>query len=215
MFKRIAIWCRKLSAKLGATRWCNESARSYAGIGKILGTYWAAYGGAKKLATSPYLHASVLITVITAPLWSEAGWWDLVLAVMPNVLGFSLGGYAIWLAIGDDRFRSIIAGGSRDGKTTSPFLGVNSAFVHFIVLQVVSILLALLASAYPSETPNVLVALIWGLFFGVFVYALMSALAATLTIFRAATWYEKYLESNQKKEHEKQGDESKDRHTRE
>src|SRR5699024_306750 len=111
---------------------------------------WSAYGGIKALLLSPYFHAAVILTAVTAPTWMHPSWWELPIRVMPSVLGFSLGGYAIWLAIGDRRFRELIAGEGR-GEKTSPFMMVNAAFVHFIILQFLSILYAIVFAGFAPD----------------------------------------------------------------
>ena len=178
----------------------------YSGVKKIFAKYWRNYGGIRALIASPYLHAAVVLTLLMAPLWQQRGWWDTPLSVMPSVLGFSLGGYAIWLAIGDDRFRAIISGAS-SGNSDSPFMKVNASFVHFIFLQFLAIMTALLCMAYAPEKgtdPHRLLRLVWGAGFFVFVYALLSALAATMQIFRVAGWYDDYQTKRRKAEQDKE-----------
>ena len=119
----------------------------------ILSRYWRAYGGITALFKSPYLWLSVVITIFLFPHWSKPEWWDDVLSIMPNLLGFSLGGYAMWIAIGDDDFRKLISGEDEDGKP-SPYMEVNAAFVHFVVLQMLSMIFALFAKAYFFELPQ-------------------------------------------------------------
>jgi hypothetical protein len=137
--------------------------------------------------------------------WASAGWWDDVLSILPDLLGFTLGGYAMWMAIGDDKFRSLISG--RDHKKDpepSSYMQVNAAFVHFIFLQALSILLALLAKAlyvpvtsYQVTAPLAALELhrftpyFWGLSYTVFIYALLSAVAATLALLRTSDWYDR------------------------
>ncbi len=45
------------------------------------------------------------MTMILYPSWSHKGWWNDILSLMPNLLGFSLGGFAMWIAIGDEAFK--------------------------------------------------------------------------------------------------------------
>ena len=121
---------------------------------------------------------------------------------MPNLLGFSLGGYAMWIAIGDDNFRKLISGEDEDGEP-SPYMEVNAAFVHFIILQILSMVLALIAKSYYFPlSPNhylienfgdylVIASLIgYGISYFIFIYALLSALAATLALLRVSSWYD-------------------------
>lgn len=171
--------------------------RPYKGVAKIFGRYWRTYGGSRALLVSPYLHVSVVLLCLLYPIWFDPSWWELPISVMPSVLGFSLGGYAIWLAIGDDRFRQIVAK-TDEGEPVSMFMSVNASFVHFIVLQFASILLALLGASVAPDTPMpsgpaVTLIILGGIGFLVFLYALMAALAALMAIFRMASLYEVHI----------------------
>ena len=169
--------------------------------------YWAAYGGFKALFASNYFYAAIVITALMFPAWVDKPWHDLVLAIMPNLLGFSLGGYALLIAIGDENFRSLISGVDEDEDGEhSPYMEVNSTFVHFILMQLISLVYALFSSAYyftldPNGKMGQLIAnynfpldevVLVGRFCGftLFIYALLTALAATLAIFRVSSWYD-------------------------
>ncbi|MGR6104516.1 MAG: hypothetical protein ACU4EQ_03910 [Candidatus Nitrosoglobus sp.] len=164
----------------------------------IFSTYWTAYGGFKALFKSRYLYTSIVLTLLLFPNWAKNGWWEHVLLIMPSVLGFSLGGYAMWTAIGNDDFRRFISGSEEDG-TPSPYMQVNAAFVHFILLQIFSIFLALLAEAYNFS----LCIIASFLAYLIFIYALMSAIAATLALLRIASWYELHLKASSKSSNNK------------
>lgn len=166
--------------------------------------YWRAYGGAKALLTSGYFYTAWVLDAITYPAWIHGGWWGQVFSIMPNVLGFSLGGYAIWMAIGDERFRELMAGEATIGET-SPFMAVNAAFVHFILMQIIALVYALVVSSHPfspnghlvnflktsgiPEEPTRLI--VYGFGYWVFLYALMTAVAATFAILRVSSWYDR------------------------
>lgn len=177
---------------MGDHDWSARLADAYGGLADDLKRYWRAYGGTGHLVTSPYLHISFILMLLLFPAWQSPGWWDTVLFVMPSVLGFSLGGYAIWLAIGDPRFHAIIAGGSADGET-SPYLDVSAAFAHFIVLQFAAIITALAASAHAVEDPGWFLLSLWALSYWLFLYALLLALATGLMVFQVATWYDEFM----------------------
>jgi len=175
----------------------------------IFQRYWQIYGGFPALIKSPYFWISIFITALLFPHWSSTNWWDDVLSIMPNLLGFSLGGYAMWIAIGDDNFRKLISGEDEDG-TASPYMEVNAAFVHFIILQILSMLFALTAKAYsfPVSADNPIVIFFgeyykficlagYGISYLIFIYALLSALAATFALLRVSSWYDSF-QSHQK-----------------
>ncbi|HBQ2523818.1 hypothetical protein H8J53_22010 [Klebsiella quasipneumoniae] len=169
----------------------------------ILKDYWRMYGGWRALCKSCYFRMSVVMTIILYPTWSHVGWWNDILSLMPNLLGFSLGGFAMWIAIGDDNFRELISG-SEENKT-SPYMEVNAAFVHFIFLQILSILIGLIAKSYCVVLLGkffflkqyeliyiICLKVVSGLGYFIFVYAIFSALAAVFAIFRVSKWYDQY-----------------------
>lgn len=188
-------------------------ASRYLHVWTIFRAYWKGYGGWGALLGSPYLHVSILLTVLMKGTWGAGEWWNDPLSILPNLIGFTLGGYAILMAFGDDEFRKLIAGTDSPEKS-SPFIGVNVAFVHFIMLQIAALLFALMAKAHPLSTffPELqgyisdcgaLVAAREKAgsafrFFGylLFIYAMFSAIAAVISIFRVARWYDK-TRSNQ------------------
>lgn len=189
----------------------------YSGVKKLFNRYWIAYGGINAILGSPYMHISLLIALLSSGIWLEDDWVELPISVLPNIIGFSLGGYAIWLALGDDKFRASISGKTNSGGE-SPFIVVNATFVHFIVLQILALISALVGKSHPIfNSPlfiqrfmldlapwlyEVSIAISYaGSFFGyfIFVYALLSALAATMAIFRIAGWLEVYHGRDSKK----------------
>jgi len=179
--------------------------KSYKGVLEIFARYWRCYGGFSALFLSPYLHVSLVLTVVLTPVWTDIGWWNIPIEVMPGILGFSLGGYAIWIAIGDGRFRALLAG-SDEKAQSSPFMEINASFLHFILLQFLSILMALIfLSIGPSHQSQVNCIHLGFWFFGflVFVYALLSAIAAAMAIFRVASWYDMHLTQIRESDKEK------------
>lgn len=185
----------------------------YKGVIRILGTYWRAYGGLRALIGSPYLHLSLLLAGASYGEWSKPGWWNTVISVEPSLLGFSLGGYAIWLAVGDERFREVLARAQSKGSE-SAYLRISATFAHFILFQFLALMAALMARAMyafeldfrltvsvidagePFELIARYVKLVLSFTaYWLFVYSLCVALAATMAIFRVSTWYSKYQEN--------------------
>lgn len=165
----------------------NKIPLQYKGFWEIFSLYWEAYGRTKGLVRSPYFHFSLVFCFLAAPLWASgkhSTWFDISLSALPNVLGFTLGGYAILLAFGDERFRNLLSGKDENGNV-SPFIGVNATFVHFIVVQVMAILAAVFGSAWQLKTG-------FFAFFGflLFCYSIMTALAAAMAILRISNWFD-------------------------
>ena len=188
----------------------------YGGVFSIYARYWRAYGGTSALVRSFYLHATIAITLICANAWMTAGWWDQVTSVLPNVLGFTLGGFAIFISFGDEKFRQLLAEpeGGIDDETPTAYVKLCSTFVHFILVQIAALLFAILAKAlyfpWPSAPACFQAALPWvygvtGFFgYALFIYSLTSALAATMHVFRIASMYESFQRSNRSAERDQE-----------
>ncbi len=194
-------------------------ARSYLNVGRIIARYWRAYGGWGDLFASVYFHAAVLICASSYGFWTRvpreniAPWWDLVIAVVPSLLGFTLGGYALLVAFLGEKFRKSISGSSArsDGKTVeSPFLVLNATFVHYIVVQTLALVFATLAKTCHGTEEYSLIHVIasflnvspialgkmavglWGIGFLLFAYAMTLSAAAAFAVFRIGTWLDKH-----------------------
>lgn len=152
--------------------------------------YWSTYGGFWSLLKSPYLHLAVLVSILCYPLSMDDKnpWWELPLSTLPDLLGFTLGGYAMLLAFGNEKFLMILSVKKDDTIKTSPFMDVNGGFTHFIVVQVVCIIYSLICSAWHISTGFYAF-----LGFTLFIYSIFSALAATFSILRLGKWYDIYL----------------------
>lgn len=180
----------------------------YAGTLQIFKTYWHAYGGLRALLRSFYLLVAALLLGLTVNFWWSptlvapgqwAAWWDQSIAVLPNLLGFTLGGFAIFIGFGDEKFRKILAEGA-PGEIlhNNAYVQLCATFVHFIVVQVLALLAAVLGKAwwfYAEWMEPVRFALPWlntvggAIGYGLFLYALTSVVAATMHVFRIATLY--------------------------
>lgn len=186
----------------------------YSSIFQIFKVYWAAYGGFNALLRSPYIHLSLVCLALTWNTWwapscaaggSCTAWWDQNLSVLPNVLGFTLGGFAIFIGFGDEKFRALLADPDpqdSDGETLpTMYLGLCATFVHFILVQALALLSAVIAKAWWFYTPlmdpfrdwlpwmNAMGGVIG---YGLFLYALTSVVAATMHVFRIAMMYSQF-----------------------
>lgn len=186
---------------------------SYSGVFNIFKMYWAAYGGFSSLIISPYFHLAILITWLLHPYWISGQWWNTSISVLPNIVGFALGGYAILVGFGDDKFMKVISRKSAKTKVSySPFLEVSAAFAHFIIVQLLALFFAIIAVAISNHgaiklSEQGIGPIIYGwdfscilskapaLFnamgFFLFIYALLAAVAATLSIFRVTSWFDR------------------------
>lgn len=165
----------------------------------ITSRYWSAYGRWQAVWRSRYLHIALAITPFCWGSWSEPLWWDTVISVLPNLLGFTLGGFAIFVGFGDDRFKASLAASEDDPTQPTVYRELCATFVHFIFVQVIALLLALVSKGMWFKAPlpvQLLSALpmmnaVWGAAcYAVFLYAITSVIAIGLHVFRIATMYE-------------------------
>jgi hypothetical protein len=170
----------------------------YKYVGESICRYWEIYGGWHALLCSPYFHFSFIISLICYPVWTAEhegwAWFNLCISVIPNLVGFTLGGYAMILAFGNEKFRSLIAGPDDNGDA-SPFMKVNATFIHFILMQMLSLLIALIEIGWSIKT---------GVFafigFTVFIYALLTGIAAAFAILRLARWFDDFIKVHKNRE---------------
>ena len=144
--------------------------------------YWRIYGGWKALLTSPYFHLAVILTAVCYPLWSKAGTEsaDLAISVIPSVMAFSLGGMAIVLAFSGGRFLTVIRQG---GDDASLFMTVIANFFHFLVIQTLALISALVALSFPKLlVPS-------GVAFFFLAYSVTAAIASAASLFNVSRIY--------------------------
>ena len=103
-------------------------------------------------------------------------WPQLPLSILPNVLGFSMGGMAIVLSFAGSRFLGTITQG---GKDDSYFIKLVATFFHFIIVQTLAIFLGLAGRVFSNEIIS---------FFGYLCmcYAILSTIATAGTLFNTA-----------------------------
>ncbi|MDR6095985.1 hypothetical protein [Stenotrophomonas sp. SORGH_AS_0321] len=132
--------------------------------------------------------------------WTKPGWWELPQSILPNLLGFSLAGYAIFLSFGSEAFRLFLSG-VEVGKA-SAFVSLTTTFMHFVVLQVLALLLSLVADfasriVVPASFPMAdllpcIQKLFWLICFILFCYSLTSILASVIAIYRLVRMFDAY-----------------------
>jgi len=125
------------------------------------------------------------------------------------MIGFAIGAYAIVLGFGDERFRAILT--QRRGGRNSPYVVISASLAHFIVVQLIALFSAFLAKSldfYVCDnhalhavlflfTSDCEVISDWlapiGNFVGfmLFTYAITTALATAMSIFRLTTLIER------------------------
>jgi hypothetical protein len=153
--------------------------RQYKAFFSIFYVYWKIYGGWKAMLFSPYFHFSVLIALIAYSLWSKSSEWSTIaLSAIPNILGFSIGAFAVILSFGQgalDRLKN-------PNEAKSRYLSLIASFVHFIVIQALSLIVAMIGKTWTNCVIG---------FFGTLLcaYAVLLAVAASFRLFRLARVY--------------------------
>ncbi len=156
----------------------------FLGPATSFGLYWKSYGGFAGLFQSLYCYVALFLAGITTFVAPDWDWTIATQSILSNILGFTLGGYAIVVGFGDKVFLDVIRGG--DDKSPSPYMAVNGTFVHFILLQVCALLVALLVSIFGGKA-------YWPISLAgnfLFFYALLSVVAVTLAVLNLASWYD-------------------------
>jgi hypothetical protein len=154
---------------------------------------------------------SIVVWLLTYHFWWYEKWWDQVISVIPSVLGFTLGGFAIFLGFGSESFKEMLAAG--DDIDSSPYVSVSAAFLFFTIMQLAALLMAFIANSMHFATPTALLPYkgaihtfdIIGSGFGyfIFLYSLALALRAALRIFRLSRWYALFLAQEAKRSGQK------------
>ena len=159
-------------------------------------SYFDVYGGFNSVFRSKYFFGAIAMTIVLGRYFTSAGWWDLSVAVIPGLVGFSIAGVAIFISLGSDKLREVIAGRRKGSTVPSPFLKFMAMFTHFIVIQLMALVFALGAKAFYEAAPweaNFMAPmtyairepfwLVGGLFFS---YAVLLCVALAIEIFRLA-----------------------------
>lgn len=162
--------------------------------------YWHAYGGFAAVLRSPYTWLAVLITAVCFPVWTSPEWWELPIGALPDLMGFTLGGLAVFLGLSQASVLRALTRRVEDEERVSDLQIIVASFVHFVVVQGVALITAVICKSlhvpvptyYPftlvdPQTWAVLTTFSSGLLgFFLFVYALVLALATTMSVFRVA-----------------------------
>lgn len=164
--------------------------------------YFEAYGGLNALVKSRFFWSAMLVTAICSKFFTAPKWWELALSVVPGLVGFSIAGVAIFVSLGSDALRSKIAGKIPGETVESPFMSFMAMFTHFIVIQLLALLVAFVAKALYDATPlasNPLAGLVddlrgpFWLFGGLcFTYAIFLCFALAVEIYRLASMIDEY-----------------------
>lgn len=158
-----------------------------------------AYGGWRALIASKYFIIASLLMGPTYSQWANPGWWETVFSIVPNLLGFTIGAFALTIAYGDDRFKQLLAT-SVDNGDSSPLREMSATFLIFIAVQTIALIGALTCKGMwefgnrliPSEflkAIEIAGLVLWAASYLLFIYGILLALAAARWIYMLAVVY--------------------------
>lgn len=185
-------------------------------MSKTLKKYWQSYGGFKALLKSPFLWLSVIMTMISHDFFLDKKWLDIPISMLPNLLGFNLASYSVWLAFGNHKLNKILSK-LKEGQLHSRYMEVNSSFIHFILAQILCLILVVILKT--NSLNNIIYltnytcfnfymkaleygqVFINGFIFFLFCYCLFSMLAAVLGFIGIASGLDLIYRQEAKEEH--------------
>jgi hypothetical protein len=164
--------------------------------------YFVIYGGFNAMATSAYFWGAAVLTALCYKYFANPDWWGLVLNVVPGLVGFSIAGVAIFVSLGSDKLRASVAGKEPGSEELSPFIDFMAMFTHFIVVQLLALVVAVTSKALyesPIDQSSPLVLLVepvrhpfWFVGGFLFMYATLLCVALALEIFRLAEMIDEF-----------------------
>ncbi len=162
--------------------------------------YLEYYGGWKEVFGSPFFNLAVVLSLANWQLW-ESKWVQLSQSLIPSMLGFALGTYAILFSIISVRLKKALKE-VKNRSGVSYLHEMNATFFHFIFVQVLGVLLTFIQT---GTAPWTLSTMLFGksdglesafsigrLFIGavgttLLIYSLLLAVAAAMIVYRLAT----------------------------
>lgn len=172
----------------------------YFTLQRHLRKYLRDYGGAKAILLSPFFCFSVISSALSYSSISTAEWAQSALSVLPNLLGFSLGTYALLFSLMSPRLKRALKTVSNNAGI--PYIDeINATFLHFIIVQIVCIIWSflyqqtllfdifnMLGSPKICSTPIFDICRYVGGFIGciLFIYSLSLVVGSSLAVYRLA-----------------------------
>ncbi len=170
---------------------------------------WENMGGTAALWKSFDFRFALTVSLLCWPAWLSPGWWENTISVLPSLLGFTLGGFAIFLGFGSDQFKELIA---REDETKSEYLRVSSVFLFIVAVQVVGLIYAIICASLWVPTPALLKnvssilpylnSIAWFIGYFLYVLGIVLSLRAAIRIFRVSRWYNSFIVANAEEHNE-------------
>lgn len=183
----------------------------YKGAWRAFRDYWNVYGGLHAIVESPYFAIAGLLMAITVVCskFSPGPAYEITFSVLPNILGFTLGGYVVMFSFGDSHFLSLLAGiRPKETIKASPLVSYAARYMHFLVVQTVALSVAVVQKAvyenYSMLGMNTLQSVAFYIsnliLYVLLYYALALILATVVGIFKTAKRFDKFV-SRKKETH--------------
>lgn len=166
------------------------------------------------MVRSPFFGLALLFTLLNYSQWITPEWPKRAEALIPNLLGFSLGTYAILFSIMSSRLKNALRSVCVSADSNISWLeSINATFFHFIFIQVMTLIWSFLyqgswlfdlaralgnANKFDNITYKALS--LAGSFTGMFLltYSILLMVASALAIYRLAMIRERPDPSNKK-----------------
>jgi hypothetical protein len=158
------------------------------------------YGGWSEIFSSPFFNLAFVLSLLNYQMWQDS-WVQLSQSLIPSMLGFSLGTYAILFSIISVKLKRALR--EVENERGVPYLHeMNATFFHFIFVQVLCVTLSFF---HTGTSVDSVLKLIWGptefasdmfwwgrAFSGLIgttliFYSLFLAVAAAMIVYRLAT----------------------------
>jgi hypothetical protein len=101
------------------------------------------YGGWAAIVQSPFLWISVVLSAVSYNAWISGAWASSTLSIIPNLLGFSLGTYALLFSLMSNRLKLALRA-IKNSNGISYLNEINSTFLYFISVQILVLIWAFL-----------------------------------------------------------------------
>jgi hypothetical protein len=115
-------------------------------------TLFKSYGGISAVLSSLYFWTALSLALLSLSMADPPRWPDYALKILPSLLGFSIAAYAIMFAIMDQKTRDVLSLAASNEKP-APLLRIISSIAWAVLVQGISILLAVLIEAKPVASP--------------------------------------------------------------
>ncbi|MEN7433742.1 hypothetical protein VA599_23640 [Chromobacterium sp. TRC.1.1.SA] len=158
------------------------------------------YGGVCAIFMTLHFWISVVMLLLTMQYWMRHEWWGQVLNTIPTLLGFSIGGFAIFISLGDHDFKKALCHELESAAEGTPttFKTITTQICLASLSQALAMLVAILANAILADCKPYLNQYFVFAFnmvgYWVFLYSVCFLVDVIVTIFNIAEMNEKYIQ---------------------